>query len=158
MSKLEFSQEQRRTEIKLFRYFLRFCGLSITVKDLHNNRSLAQCLKITQNVSFDIFKISSRLMIFGISNSILSTQNVYVARFARNIEWDFFCDFQTLCIFLCFKRSRKCRVTQKSLHIANINLDPQLYTTSSITEYKCGSSVIQQTENGQIQEARSVRR
>ena len=35
-------------------------------------------------------------MIFGISNSILSTQNVYVARFARNIEWDFFCDFQTL--------------------------------------------------------------
>ena len=27
----------------------------------------------------------------------LSTQNVNVARFARNVEWDFFCDFQTLC-------------------------------------------------------------
>ena len=25
----------------------------------------------------------------------LSTQNVNLARFARNVEWDFFCDFQT---------------------------------------------------------------
>ena len=28
--------------------------------------------------------------------NFLSTQNVNVARFARNVEWDFFCDFQTL--------------------------------------------------------------
>ena len=27
----------------------------------------------------------------------MSTQNVNVARFARNVEWDFFCDFQTPC-------------------------------------------------------------
>ena len=27
----------------------------------------------------------------------MSTQNVNVARYARNVEWDFFCDFQTLC-------------------------------------------------------------
>ena len=27
----------------------------------------------------------------------MSTKNVNVARFARNIECDFFCDFQTLC-------------------------------------------------------------
>ena len=27
----------------------------------------------------------------------MSTQNVNVARFARNVECDFFCDFQTLC-------------------------------------------------------------
>ena len=26
----------------------------------------------------------------------MSTQNVNVARFARNVEWDFFCNFQTL--------------------------------------------------------------
>ena len=26
-------------------------------------------------------------------------QNVNVARFARNVEWDFFCDFQTPCVF-----------------------------------------------------------
>ena len=39
-------------------------------------------------------------MIFGISNSILSTQNVYVARFARSIEWDFFCDFYTPSIII----------------------------------------------------------
>ena len=28
----------------------------------------------------------------------MSTQNVNVARFARNVEWDFFCDFQTPCL------------------------------------------------------------
>ena len=27
----------------------------------------------------------------------MSTQNANVARFARNVEWDFLCDFQTLC-------------------------------------------------------------
>ena len=27
----------------------------------------------------------------------MSTQNVNFARFARNVEWDFFCDFQTSC-------------------------------------------------------------
>ena len=26
--------------------------------------------------------------------------NVNLARFARNVEWDFFCDFQTLCLLL----------------------------------------------------------
>ena len=31
----------------------------------------------------------------------MSTQNVNVARFARNVEWDFFCDFQTPCIKGC---------------------------------------------------------
>ena len=33
----------------------------------------------------------------GIFHELLSTENVYVARFARNFEWDFFGDFQTLC-------------------------------------------------------------
>ena len=33
-------------------------------------------------------------------NELLSTQNVNVARFARNVECDFFCDFQTLCVGL----------------------------------------------------------
>ena len=31
-----------------------------------------------------------KMTIFGIFNELLST-----ARFARNVEWDFFCDFQT---------------------------------------------------------------
>ena len=30
-------------------------------------------------------------------NELLSTQNVNVARFARNVEYDFLGDFQTLC-------------------------------------------------------------
>ena len=41
-----------------------------------------QCLKITQNVSFEFFS-SGRF--FGIFNELLSTQNVNVARFARKV-------------------------------------------------------------------------
>ena len=81
---------------------------------------IAHSLKITQNVAFEfwhfppiffllkvtclvslferklqVFKNSPKCTIFGIFNWLLSTQNVNVARFARNVEWDFFCDFQT---------------------------------------------------------------
>ena len=41
------------------------------------------------------FRKITKLTIFGIFNQLLSTQNV--ARFARNIEYDFSGDFQTLC-------------------------------------------------------------
>ena len=44
-----------------------------------------------------VYKKSPKWTIFGIFNELLSTQNVNSARFARNVEWDFFCDFQTLC-------------------------------------------------------------
>ena len=71
----------------------------------------AHCLKITQNVAFEfwhfppifvllkltclvtlfdrklqVFKNSSNWTILGIFNELLSTQNVNVARFARNVE------------------------------------------------------------------------
>ena len=42
------------------------------------------------------FQKIAKFTIFGIFNELLSTQSVNEARFARNIEWDFFCDFQTL--------------------------------------------------------------
>ena len=42
-----------------------------------------------------VFKKTPKSTIFGIFNELLSTQNVNVARFARKVEWDFFCDFQT---------------------------------------------------------------
>ena len=41
------------------------------------------------------FQNLAKLTIFGIFNEPLSTLNVNVARFARNVEWDFFFDFQT---------------------------------------------------------------
>ena len=44
-----------------------------------------------------IFKKAPKLTFYGIFNELLSTQNVKVARFARNVECDFFGDFQTLC-------------------------------------------------------------
>ena len=31
----------------------------------------------------------------------MSTQNVKVARFARNVEWDFFCDFPNTVNYFC---------------------------------------------------------
>ena len=55
------------------------------------------CLVTLFDRKLQAFKKSPKLTIFGIFNELLSTQNVNVARFARNVEWDFFCDFQTLC-------------------------------------------------------------
>ena len=54
------------------------------------------CLATLFDCKLQVFINSPKLTIFGIFNELLSTQNVNVARFARNIEWDFFCDFQTL--------------------------------------------------------------
>ena len=45
-------------------------------------------------------KKSPKCTIFGIFNELLSTQNVNVARFARNVEWDFLGGFQTLWVEL----------------------------------------------------------
>ena len=39
------------------------------------------------------FKKSPKLTIFGIFSELLSTQNINVARFARSVECDFFCNF-----------------------------------------------------------------
>ena len=36
---------------------------------------------------------------FGILNELLSTQDINVARFARNVECDFFGDFRTMCCY-----------------------------------------------------------
>ena len=41
------------------------------------------------------FQKVAKMEHFGIFNQLLSTQNVNVARFARNVERDFFWDFQT---------------------------------------------------------------
>ena len=54
------------------------------------------------------FRKITKLTIFGIFNQLLSTQNVSVARFARNFEWDFFCDFQPLCSALNVKNFESC--------------------------------------------------
>ena len=64
------------------------------------SRIALKSLKLTYLVTlydrkFQVFKYSPKLTIFGIFNELLSTQNVNVARFARNVEWDFFYNFQT---------------------------------------------------------------
>jgi len=52
------------------------------------------CLVTLFDRKLQFSKISLKLTIFGIFNELLSTVNV--ARFARNLECDFLCDFQTL--------------------------------------------------------------
>ena len=53
------------------------------------------CLVTLFDCKLQVFKNSPEWTIFGVVNQLLSTQNVNVARFARNVEWDFFCDFQS---------------------------------------------------------------
>ena len=55
---------------------------------------------------------------FGLFNQLLSTQNVNVARFARNIQCDFFCDFQTPCYNLPF---------------VNRNISPMVFVAKSLS-------------------------
>ena len=45
-----------------------------------------------------LFDSKLQVFIFGIFSELLPSQNVNVARFVRNVECDFFCDFQTLCV------------------------------------------------------------
>ena len=49
----------------------------------------------------------------------LSTQNVNVARFARNVEWDFFCDFQTPCSVYLFRLLQQSYRFQLSFFVLN---------------------------------------
>ena len=82
--------------------------------------NFTQCLKITQNVSFNFWVLASsincchtktdlpgytvwpkasgfqKFTIFGIFHQLLSTQNVNIARVARNFEWDFLSIFKTI--------------------------------------------------------------
>ena len=52
------------------------------------------CLVTLCDRKIQAFKNSPKLAIFGIFKELLATQNVNVARFARNIECDFFYDFR----------------------------------------------------------------
>ena len=64
--------------------------LSKWIYTIHSTHSVWKSPKMS-HFNFSI------LPFFGIFNELLSTQNVNVACFARNVEWDFFCDFQTPC-------------------------------------------------------------
>ena len=59
------------------------------------------CLVTLFDRKFQVFKNSPNWPFLAFFNILLSTQNVNVARFARNVEWDFFYDFQTQCSMAC---------------------------------------------------------
>ena len=75
--KLLHQNVQRDFDDKLFLKLEMFVA---RISIISSRAQRAQCLKITQNVSFD------HLFNFGSFNELLSTQNVNVARFARNVE------------------------------------------------------------------------
>ena len=52
------------------------------------------CLVTLFDRKLQVFKKSPNWTIFGIFNKLLSSQNVNVARFARNVDWDFFVIFK----------------------------------------------------------------
>ena len=54
------------------------------------------CLVTLFDRKLQVFKNSAKLTILGGFDELLSTQNVNVGRYARNVEWDLICDFQTL--------------------------------------------------------------
>ena len=53
------------------------------------------CLKITENVAFEFSKTRQNGTFLAFLINLCPFKNVNVARFARNVEWDFFCDSQT---------------------------------------------------------------
>ena len=55
------------------------------------------CLVTLFDRKHNFSKKIAKLSIFGIFNEVLSTQNVKEARFAHNVDIDFFWHFQTLC-------------------------------------------------------------
>ena len=80
------------------------------LKMSHWNFSIFVVEKLTYLVTLfyrqiRVFPDSPKLTILGSFNELLSTPNVNVARFARHVEWDFFCDFPALCaIFHAMKK------------------------------------------------------
>ena len=65
---------------------------------------------------FQVFKNSPKWTFFDFFEKLLSAQNVNVARFARNIKWDFFCDFQTPWASVNHHH-KKCNFLTKKIHI-----------------------------------------
>ena len=71
-----------------------------------------------------------KLAIFSIFNELLSTQNVNIARFARNVEWDILSDFYPMClkqdlVYATLQKLSHLRVKWGIEHL-HLNFHPQL--------------------------------
>ena len=56
------------------------------------------CLVPLFDRKLQVSKNTPKWIILGNFDELLATQNVNLARFARNVEWDFLRDFQTQCL------------------------------------------------------------
>ena len=81
------SPKMSHFSISILAFSTNFCPFKI---DLSGNTVWPQAL--------DFQKFAKMHHFWPFFNEVLSIQNVGIARFARNVEWDFFCDFQTLCV------------------------------------------------------------
>ena len=81
------------------------------------------CLATLFDCKLQVFKNSPKWTILGIFNQLLSTQNINV-NVARNVEWDFFCDFQTLWITVITKKILGiCHLASHTVQFARGSLD-----------------------------------
>ena len=74
------------------------------------------CLVTLLDRNHQFFKEAPKWTIFGTFNELLSTENVNVTRFARNVEWDFLWDFQTPYFAyrsLSDKKAKRCNICGK---------------------------------------------
>ena len=90
--------KNRKVSSKLSKLFENCLKCRILIFQFWHLPPIFVLLKLTYLVT--LFDRKLQVTIFGIFNKVFSTQNVNVASFARNVEWDFFCDFQTLCSLL----------------------------------------------------------
>ena len=79
----------------------------------------------------EVFKDSPKLTIFGIFCILLFTQNVNIARFARNVEWNSFLDFQTQWIFLGHFRESNTMFSSDCVCKSTLRLKRMTTTTAS---------------------------
>ena len=88
------------------------------------------------------FKNSSNWPFFGIFNKLLSTQNVNVARFARNVEWDSSVIFKH-----CVLKFRLCRLiwvhgNNARVPARSLALFPTSFVTAEYLEDGSGNSEV----------------
>ena len=95
------------------------------------------CLVTLFDLKLQVFKNSSKWTTFAIFNKLLSTQNVNGVRFARNVEWDFFCDFQTLLRTLTFFNSRNSTKKLKEAKDQKYEMKWKSYNTWKPSHAKC---------------------
>ena len=69
--------------------------MNLTLFESYSNCLISIFTCMVTQFDYKVFKKSPKWTIFGSYIQLLSTPSTSVARFDRNVDWVFFCDFQT---------------------------------------------------------------